>query len=340
MSMSKRVINHMDTYDFIIIGSGVTGLASGMYAGRLGLKTLVIGKYSETEDSIGGVLTLTDTVENYPGFNHLTGRELSQKIHNHMMDYKEFVSLKEEKVEEIAHQTGTAEDENRCFVVKTETGAKYQGKALLFATGTRWKKLPMPGAKEFENRGVSYCALCDGPLFRGKVVGVVGGSDSAAKEALFIAKHASKVYIFNRGEKIHPEPVNLRLIDTNPKIEVLDKINVVRITGDKLVREVEFDREANDSKTMKIDGVFGAIGHIPLSDLAAKMGVELDEQKHIKINRNAETNVRGVYAAGDVVDTAFKQAIVGVAEGVIAAHTAFEFIQENAFVCPTDDPEF
>ncbi len=327
----------MDMYDFLIIGSGVTGLAAGMYSGRLGLRTLVLGQYSETEDSIGGVLTLTDTVENYPGFNRLTGRELAQKMHGHLMDYKEFVELREEWVTEIVHDATS--EQPSCFRVRTSKNVEYQAKAILLATGTRWRKLPMPGAKEFENRGVSYCALCDGPLFRNKTIGVVGGSDSAAKEAIFLAKHAAKVYIFNRGEKIRPEPVNMRLVQNNPKIEVVNNINITRITGDNFVTAVEFDRDFNGARTLAINGIFGAIGHIPLSDLGAKLGVALDEQGHIKVNRSCETSVRGVYAAGDVVDTPFKQAIVGVAEGVIAVHSAFEFVQQNEFVCPMNDPE-
>jgi thioredoxin reductase (NADPH) len=322
-------------YDLAIIGAGVTGLAAGMYAGRLGLTSIILGTNTEFEKPIGGVITTTDVVENYPGFSKLTGEELAQKLHDHAMDYKDKLEIKEARVEKIIK----ADKDFHCFRIQTKEET-LRANAIIIATGTRWRRLPMPGAKEFESRGVSYCALCDGPLFRNKIIGVIGGSDSAAKESLFLAKHAKKVYIFNRSEKIRPEPVNAKLVAKTPNIEVINNINVTEIRGDKLVNEIELDREINGSTAMKIDGIFGAIGHIPITDLAKEIGVELNEGGYIKINRKSETNLKGVYAAGDVVDTDFKQAIVGVAEGVTAAHSAFTFVQANEFVCPVEDPQF
>lgn len=338
MTDTKKISNKNQKidFDFAIIGTGCTGLASAMYAGRLGLKTLALGKSADRELSLGGVITLTDSVENYPGFKKLTGEELAKKLHEHAMDYKEFVTIKEEWITDMKQIGG----EFSCFKLTSSEGSMYTASAVLFATGTKWRKLPMEGAEEFENKGVAYCALCDGPLYKGKDIGIVGGSDSAAKEAIFLAKHAKKVYIFVREDKLHAEPINLKLVKDNDRIEVLTSINITKIKGSNFVEEVEVDREMNGSKTIKVSGIFGAIGHIPITDLAKKLGVELDEKGQIKINREAETNIKGVYAAGDVVDTNFKQAIVGVSEGVIAAHSAFTFIQENQFVCPVDDPEF
>jgi len=321
-----------DMYDIVIIGAGVVGLATGMYAGRLNMKTVVLGATSGTELPIGGVITLTDTVENYPGFKHLTGQELAQKMEEHARDYD--IEIKEEKALDASK-----DEKVDCFVVKTEKSV-YHTKTIIFATGAKWRELPMKGAEEFKNKGVHYCTLCDGALFKDKTVAVVGGSDTAAKEALLLTQYSKKVFIIYRGEKIRAEPVNEKLVEKNEKIEVMTNTNVVEILGNKFVNKVILDKEYNGSKEIKLDGVFGAIGHIPLSDLAAKLGVKINNKKEIMIDRDSKTNVQGVFAAGDVVDSGFKQAITGVGEGVVAAYSSYTYVNENEFVCVFEDPEY
>src|SRR3989344_2231002 len=159
-------------YDFIIIGAGGTGLAAAMYAARLNLKTLILGWTYGTEAAIGGVITTTNIVENYPGFISLSGYELAKKLEEHARSYK-LVTIKNEKVEKV-------EKEKDCFIVKTNK-EEYSGKTILFATGTKVKKLKIKGEKEFENKGVSYCALCDGPLYKNKIVAVIGGGGGDVK---------------------------------------------------------------------------------------------------------------------------------------------------------------
>jgi len=198
----------------------------------------------------------------------------------------------------------------------------------------------MKGAEEFKNKGVHYCALCDGALYKEKIVSVIGGSDTAAKEALLLAQNAKKVYIIYRGEKIRPEPVNGKLIEKNKKIEVINNTNVTEIQGDKMVNKVILDREYSGTKELALTGVFGAIGHIPLSDLAAKLGVKINKKNEIMIDRDSKTNVKGIFAAGDVVDSGFKQAITGVGEGVVAVYSAYTYINENEFICVFDDQEY
>lgn len=317
--------------DIIIIGAGVVGLATAMYAGRLNLKTIVFGTTSGNELPIGGVITLTDTVDNYPGFKHLTGQELAQKMEEHAKDYD--IEIKEEKVVDIRK-----DEKADCFVVKTEK-SDYNTKTLILATGAKWRELQMKGAEEFTNKGVNYCALCDGALFKDKIISVIGGSDTAAKEALLLAQYGKKVYIIYRGDKIRPEPVNGKLIDKNDKIEVITNTNVIEILGDKFVNKVILDKEYNGSKELHLDGVFGAIGHIPLSDLAVKLGVKINEKKEIMIDRDSKTNVKGVFAAGDVVDSGFKQAITGVGEGVVASYSAYKYVKESE-VHVFDDPTY
>lgn len=308
-------------FDFIIIGAGVAGLAAGMYGARLGMKTLVLGASHGSELPIGGVITTTNIMENYPGFIAISGREFAEKIQKHAQSY-DLVTIKQEKAEKVEKKSGK-------FLVKTKKG-EYFGKAILFATGTKWKQLEVPGGAEFKNRGIAYCALCDAPLFKNKTVAVVGGSDSAAKDALVLAEHAKKVYIIYRREKIRAEPINLERIKKNKKIEIINNANVTEVRGDEFVKSVLLDRDYNGKKELSLDGIFVAIGHVVLSELAKSLGVETNEKGEIIINHNTcETNVHGVFAAGDVADKHFKQAITGVAEGCTAAYSAFEHIQKN-----------
>jgi len=311
-----------EKYDFIVLGGGGTGLAAAMYAARLDMKTLVLGHSHGTELPIGGVITTTHIVENYPGFIKLSGHELAKKLEEHARAYP-LVTIKDEKAIEIKKTKDG-------FSVKTKK-AEYLGKTILFATGTKWKKLEgVKGSEEFANKGVSYCALCDGPLFRNKTIAVVGGSDSAAKDALLLAEYGKKVYIIYRGEEIHPEPINFDRIKKNKKIEIINNANIKEIKGKEFVESVVLDKPYKGSKELKLDGVFVAIGHIALSELANPLGVKLNQKGEIIINHaTSETNVPGIYAAGDVTDQPFKQLITGVADGCVAAYSAYQHIKKE-----------
>lgn len=307
-----------NSYDFIVIGAGGSGLAGAMYAARLGLKTLVFGKTSGSELPVGGVITNTNAVENYPGFKSISGFELARNIENHARSY-DLVSIKNEGVLEIKKVKDN-------FIIKTNK-EEYKGKTILFATGTRWRRLDVKGSKELENKGVNYCALCDAPLYKDKIVAVVGGSDSAGKDALILASHAKKVYIIYRGDKIHPESVNLKKIESAKNIEIINNTNVTEVLGKERVEGVILDKSYKGKKELKLDAVFVAIGHEILSELAIKLGVKVNDKKEIIINhKTSETSVKGVYAAGDVTDKQFKQLITGVADACTAAYTAYEYL--------------
>ena len=310
-----------EEYDFVIIGAGGTGLAAAMYGARLGLKSLCLGHAYSSELPIGGIITTTNVVENYPGFIRLTGTEIANEIRDHAKSY-ELVTIKEEEAKEIKKQKDY-------FVTKTEKG-EYKSKTILFATGTKWRKLEVPGAKEFENKGVAYCALCDAPLFKNKVVCVVGGADSSAKDALVLSEHAKKVYIIYRGGQIHPEPINMERVKKNKKLEIINNTNVTEVKGKDFVEKVLLDKAYNGKKELELQGVFVAIGHLPLSNLAKSLGVKINKKGEIMIDhKTSETNIGGVYAAGDVSDKPFKQLITGVAEGCTASYSAFEYITKN-----------
>jgi thioredoxin reductase (NADPH) len=304
-------------YDVVIVGSGVTAYGAAMYCARLDLSVAAIG------DVEGGTITLTDDVANYPGFNQLTGQSLAEKLKSHAEDYP------------VLLETGTVTDvfkcKQDCFYIVTEKKT-FLARSVIFATGMKERELEVPGHDELRNRGVSYCALCDAPLYKDKVVAVVGGSDSAAKEALLLAKYCPKVYIIYRRAKIRPEPINERRIEREPKIEIITNTNVTEIIGPDKVTAVKLDNPYNGSDILDLDGVFVAIGGIPHSELAKKLGVEVNEKGEIMVDRVSRTNIEGVFAAGDVVDSPFKQAITGVAEGVHAAYQAYKYVNEKELI--------
>ncbi len=295
-------------YDFIIIGGGCSGLSGAMYATRLGLKTLTLAEMP------GGLITTTHLVENWPGVISTSGPDLAMALYKHAeASGAEIKSERAKKIEQL-------EDKDGCPQFKVITGSnEYIGKTILIATGTVHRKLGVPGEKELENKGVSYCALCDGAFFKEKVVCVVGGGDSAAKEALFLSEHASKVYIIVRKDFLRAEPLNAARVEKNDKIEILYKTEIEEIVGTDKVDKLRF----KDGKELAMDGVFLAIGHIAQTDLAKDLGVELNEKGEIKINRRTETNIKGVFSAGDCCDTEFKQAITGSAEAVTSSYYAY-----------------
>ncbi len=300
-----------NVYDTIIIGSGPAGLGAAIYTLRFNMKVIVIGK------EFGGLITTTDTVENYPGFPRISGFDLMQQFKAHCDSIN--AQIVDDEVLDI-------QISNKLFRVKCGFG-DYVGKTIIYATGGKHRKLGVPGEAEFTGKGVSYCATCDGPLFKGKILGVVGGSDSAAKDALFLSEHASKVYIIYRRQEIRAEPINKVRVAKNPKIEVIPETIVKKIKGEDFVTHVVFQ----DGKEFPLDGVFIEIGADPASELAKRLGVKTNEKGEIIINTASETNIPGFYAAGDVTQQIYKQAITGVAEGVIAAFSAYTFINGQTF---------
>jgi thioredoxin reductase (NADPH) len=295
-------------YDLIVLGGGPAAIACAIYAARFAMDVLVIGK------TFGGLIATTHIVENYPAIASISGQGLMDMFKDHMD------SLNIPYISDEIRSIDKFEDhfELHSFF------QNFKAHSICIATGSERKQLGIPGEMEFVGKGVSYCATCDGPFYKDKNVCVVGGSDSAAKEALFLAQNVNKVYIIYRGEEIRAEPINKQRVYENNKIEIIYRTNIVEIRGDTTVKSVIFD----NGKEFEIEGVFIEIGSTPNSDLAKRIGVETNEKGEIKINRKSETNVPGIFAAGDVADAPFKQAITGVAEGVIAAYSAFDYVKE------------
>jgi thioredoxin reductase (NADPH) len=311
-------------FDVIIIGGGICGFSSAMYAGRLGLRTLVLeGK------ALGGTITTTNIVENWPGIKKISGEDLANRVMEHAKEYK--ITVKQEWVNEV--RVG---GENGCFNVRTDEGI-YEGKTIIFANGAEHKKHPGKNADTFENKGVHYCALCDGPLYSGKTVAVIGGGDSAAKEALLLSEFARKVHLIIKKDRLRGEPINNERVRNNKKIVVHTLRNVVEFKGDKKLESIVLEKEGGIKKVLKLDGTFVAIGIIPLSNLAITIGVNVNRKKEIVIDRTSSTNIRGIFACGDVTNTRFKQAITGVGEAVTAAYWAYTYVNDSDYVCPHGD---
>ncbi len=300
----------MEEYDLIIIGGGCAGYPAAVYASRFNLKTLVIAKEQ------GGLITTTHLVENYPGFISLSGPELADKLQKHVEANN--VPIENDIVKSV-------EKLENHFIIKTDIMEKeYKAKAIILATGTKHKHLNANGENEFQGRGVSYCATCDGPFFKNKIVGIVGGSDSAAKEAMVLSQNSSKVYMFVRS-KLKAEPINADRIKKIENVEIIEGVNIAEIKGDKKVSHVILDNE----QKIDLEGLFIAIGMLPQNELAKSLGCDLNEKGEIKIDRLSKTNIDGVFAAGDVTDAEWKQGIIASAEGSVAAYSAYEYIHKT-----------
>ena len=299
-------------YDVIIIGAGPAGYTAAMYAARFELKTLIIANVD------GGTLTQTHLIENWPGVKSATGYDLSMSIADHAK------SMGTETVSAIA--TKVCKDGD-LYKIETDDKKEFNSKTVVICTGTEHRKLGLESEKKLTNKGVSYCATCDGAFFKDEVVCIIGGSDSAIKESLLLSEYAKKVYVIYRGENIRPEPINRKRMQNKDNIELITKANVVEILGEKEVDGVVLDT----GQKIDLKAVFIAIGGTPQSSLVKDLSVNLNEKNEIIINKYAQTNVGGLFAAGDVTDSHFKQAIVSASEGSNAANSAFEYIKSKNF---------
>ena len=297
------------SYDLVIVGGGPGGYSSAIYAARYNMKILVIVKER------GGLITKTHLVENYPGFKSLTGFELMDNIENHVNEYGV------EIIDDIVVDSKKNKDGE--FEVLTESGKSFVTKAIILATGSNRRKLDVKGEKDFDGKGVSYCATCDGMFFRGKDVCVIGGSDSAAKEALMLSEHCKKVYIIYRGDKLRAEPINMNRVLKKDNIEIVYGSNLKEVVGDTVVSGVVLDNDYKGSNKINLQGVFIEIGQIPNSSIAKRLGCDLTSGGEIIVDRTQRTSVEKVYAIGDVTDFAFRQAIVATSAGSVASWSAF-----------------
>ena len=295
-------------HDLIVIGGGPAGLSAAIYAARYMLDTLLLVK------DHGGAIAEAHLVENYPGYEGISGLELAEKFRKQAK--KLGVEIKDEEAEGI-------KKEKDYFIVNN----KHKAKKVILALGTSRRKLNIPGEDEFIGKGVSYCATCDAPFYRDKIVGVVGGSNSAARAAQHLAEFAKKVHIIYRKEKIRAEPKICSQIDKNPKIEIISSTQVKEVKGEKFVNSVVFD----SGEVFMLDGLFIEIGSVPSGTLPKELGVKVDDNGYIIVDAAMNTNVKGVYAAGDITtgSNQWRQVITACAEGGIASASAYLDIKKE-----------
>jgi thioredoxin reductase (NADPH) len=305
----------MEPWDLVIVGAGPAGLSSGIYGARSGLKTMII-----EEKMAGGTTSDAPSVENYPGFAQISGGELAEKMTIHCK--KMGVTIRElESVSSLNLQG----EEKTVITHKAE----HRAKALIISTGSHYREIGVPGEREFRGKGVSYCAVCDGPFFKDKRVLVVGGGNSAATAILYLSGIVGEVVVVHRRHAFRAEEALVRDIEGRKNVQVLWNTEVREILGERLVNKaVLFDNKKGDTRELAVEGVFVQVGEAPNSQIAREAGVEVDEHGYIKTDIFQRTNIAGVYAAGDVTNHPVKQVGTAVGQGITAALEAYAYIRQ------------
>ncbi|WXG40461.1 MAG: thioredoxin-disulfide reductase [Candidatus Freyarchaeum deiterrae] len=297
----------------LICGAGPAGLSAAIYAGRFGLDTVVL-----EEKVSGGQAAMAANVENYPGFTSIRGMELMDVMRKQAeqsgSEIRDLVPVK--KIER--------EGEKFKIVSQTDT---YIVDAVIIATGREHTKLGVPGEERLTGRGVSYCATCDGPLFKGKRVLVVGGGNTACSEALYLSEIAGKVHMAHRRDDLRAEAYYKRVLQDR-EVHIHWNTEVKEIEGDKIVKRIRlFNNKTGEEILLDVDAVFIAVGYEPMSEIAREAGVEVDNEGYIIVDREQKTNVEGIFAAGDVTGGGVFQIAKAVGEGTTAAINAYLYIR-------------
>lgn len=297
-------------YDVIIVGAGPAGLAAGLYAGRMELKALALEMKAP-----GGELLNTLDIEDYPGFEHITGQELSDKMEAHARKFG--LEIGYDEVKEIWK-------DGEVVVVSTELGKEYRVPAVIVTAGGAPKKLGVPGESEYAGRGVSYCAICDGAFFKEKEVAVVGGGDSAVEEGTFLTRYASKVHLIHRRDEFRAQAVAVQRAKADPKVSFVFDTVVESIEGTAraedggAVKSLQLKNlKSGETSTLNVSAIFPFVGFLPNSNIF-RDHVEHDELGYLYTDTNMATNIEGIYAAGDVRHQLTKQITTAVGDGTTA----------------------
>lgn len=299
----------MEEYDLIIIGGGPAGLTAGIYAGRQGMSTLILEMMTGA-----GSGYMVPSMENYPGFEIISGKDLLEKMREQAGKHVPINNMEEVKKIDGNDTSG---------ILVTTSKGEYKSRAVIISTGSRHRRLKVPGEIEFLGRGVCYCATCDGPLYQGKNVAVIGGGNAAVQEAIYLKNLGCNVTIIHRRDQLRAQEYLQKKLEEN-KIPVIWDSVVKEIKGDMVVGSVMLHNVKTEENTeLSVDGIFIAVGEEPLSKFAHSAGVEIDNESYILTDKFQRTNIPGIYAAGDITG-GIKQWVVACAEGAVASLSAFE----------------
>ena len=308
MSYSKNY----EKKDLVIVGAGPAGITAAIYAARKKMDFIVLAK------NIGGQAAWSGQIENYPGFQMVSGPELAEKYRDHLEKF--YFELREgEEAKKVKKSTDG-------FGIETSDGKNYTAKTVIIATGKRPKNLNAAGISNFINKGVTYCATCDGPVFTGRDVAIIGGGNSALDAALQMIKLASKVYIVNIGSDLDGDEVMMDKVRKAPNVQIMNNSGVKEVFGDQFLKGMKVDTP-DGIKEIPIAGMFIEIGLVPNSDLIDF--VEKNHRGEIQINCAAETSEPGVFAAGDVTTAPAKQIIAAAGDGAKATLSAFSYLSKH-----------
>lgn len=302
-------------YDVLIVGGGLAGLTAGIYAARYGLNTAII------EQMMGGAQIINlEKIENFPGFPEgISGAELGPAAQEQAMDVG---------VEFIMAEAHNVSKDGDYKVVHSDAG-DYRAKTVIMAAGSSLRKMGIPGEDEFYGRGVSHCATCDGPMFMGETVGVVGGGDSAADEALTLTEYAGKVMLFHRRDELRAQKVLQDRLIRNPKVEIVWNALVQEIIGEDTVSGVQIRNHiTNFEETIGLTGMFVYVGLEPNSALVNGVA-KIDNSGHVQVNLSMETSLPGLYAVGDIRQNSASQLVTAAGDGATAAISAFQYIKNK-----------
>lgn len=293
-------------YDLIIVGGGPGGVAAGVYAARKKIKTLLV------TDSVGGQSLVSAEVQNWIGTKSISGFDLGKNLEEHLRAQEVIEIIDNDLVVGVEKAGGG-------FRVSTKNGKTFETKYLLIASGSRRKKLGVPGEKEFDGKGVAYCSTCDAPIFKGKTVAVVGGGNAGLESVVDLLSYAAKIYLIVRSDLLKGDPITQEEVKNHPNVEIVYKALTEGILGDKFVTGLRYkDATSGESKGLKLDGVFVEIGSVPNSDFVKDL-VKLDDRGEIVVDHKTQaTSCPGIWAAGDVTDVIYKQNNISAGDAIKA----------------------
>jgi thioredoxin reductase (NADPH) len=303
-------------FDVAIVGCGPAGLSASIYASRYRLKNIVFGKM------VGGTIADAHKVCNYPGVPDVSGLELGRIMGE---------QAKEEGGELSFESITDIKKENNIFKLFTDSNKEYYAKTVIISTGTKRNKLAIPKEDDFLGKGLSYCATCDSMFYKDKIVIVVGGSNAATMSATMLADVAKHVYIIYRGKELRGEPAWIEDVQKKENISILYETVITELLGEERLERVKLNKKFQDSEYLATDGLFVEIGSEPNATLPIQLGLDLDEKQYIRVNERQETNIPGIWAAGDCTTNSngFQQVVTAVGEGAVAANSVYCFLKKS-----------